>query len=193
MQSCRTFCLKYNNSLKELSFQIQGFLDRLKFSISIFSLDKIKLSFKDDGLLNLQINGFNPELSGRGSTKNSLIKVSIIFTVSLRNFRFDGDLKITTKYENGVLVPDIYFEGNPSLSFTFKYDLGNYMLHRTFSSIINNIADFAKDLVMPTIKKLLKKILGDIVLGFPKEININNYKLDVTLSSSGIKLRNKFL
>ena len=147
------------NFLPEIQLFTQGtelpdsrILDRLKFSPN-FSLDKIKLSFKDDGLLNLQINGFNPELSGRASTKISLINVSMSFTVSLRNFRFDGVLKITSKYENGVLVPDIYFEGNLSLSFTFKLDLGNNMLYRAFSSIINNIANFAKDLVKPTIKR----------------------------------------
>ena len=58
-----------------------GCLDRLKFSIPNFDLSKIKLTFTDKGLLNLQINGISPELSGR-ATKRIIFKIRKSFTVT---------------------------------------------------------------------------------------------------------------
>ena len=56
-----------------------GALDRLHFKIPNFSLDKVKLTFTDKGLLNLKIDGLSPELSGRAKKKffsSKLKKVS---------------------------------------------------------------------------------------------------------------------
>ena len=55
-----------------------GALDRLHFKIPNFSLDKVKLTFTDKGLLNLKIDGLSPELSGRAKKKflSRLEKVS---------------------------------------------------------------------------------------------------------------------
>ena len=39
-------------------------IDKIKISIPNFSLDKINLSFNEQGLLNIQINGLSPELKG---------------------------------------------------------------------------------------------------------------------------------
>ena len=168
-----------------------GCLDRLKFSIPNFDLSKIKLTFTDKGLLNLQINGLSPELSGR-ATKRIIFKIRKSFTVTLKNFRFNGNLKITSKYDKGVLVPDIYFDGDPSLNFSPKISLGGGIINKILSFLINGVASLAKGFIMPAIKKQLKKILENVVTKLPKEIPINNYKLDVTLSSN-IEMRNKFL
>ena len=173
-----------------------GILDRLHFSIPNFSLDKVKLSFTDAGLLNLQINGLSPELKGR-ATKRIIVKIRKSFTVTLKNFKFNGNLRITSKKENGVLVPDVYFNSDPSINFSVKLDLGHGLLKKAVAALLSGVANLAKKFVMPAIKKQLKKLLEDVVSKLPKQINIPingiNYKLDVTLSESGIQLRNKFL
>jgi len=168
-----------------------GCLDRLKFSIPNFDLNKIKLSFTNQGLLNLQINGISPELSGR-ATKRFIFKIRKSFTVTLKNFNFNGNLKITSKYDKGVLVPDVYFDGNPYLNFSPKISLGGGIINKILSFLINGIASLAKGFIMPAIKKQLKNILENVVTKLPREIPINNYKLDVTLSSK-TEMRNKFL
>ena len=173
-----------------------GMLDRLHFSLPNFSLDKVKLSFTDAGLLNLQINGLSPELKGR-ATKRIIVKIRKSFTVTLKNFKFNGNLRITSKKENGVLVPDVYFNSDPSINFSVKLDLGHGLLKKAVAALLSGVANLAKKFVMPAIKKQLKKLLEDVVSKLPKQINIPingiNYKLDVTLSESGIQLRNKFL
>ncbi len=169
-----------------------GCLDRLKFSIPNFDLSKIKLTFTDKGLLNLQINGLSPELSGRATKKIAFVRVRKSFTVTLKNFRFNGNLKITSKNDKGVLVPDIYFDGDPSMNFSPKISLGGGIINKILSFLINGVSSLAKGFIMPAIKKQLKKILENVVTKLPKEIPINNYKLDVTLSSN-TEMRNKFL
>ena len=173
-----------------------GILDRLHFSIPNFSLDKVKLSFTDAGLLNLQINGLSPELKGR-ATKRIIVKIRKSFTVTLKNFKFNGNLRITSKKENGVLIPDVYFNSDPSINFSVKLDLGHGLLNKLVAALLSGVANLAKRFVMPAIKKQLKRLLEDVVSKLPKQISIPingiNYKLDVTLSESGIQLRNKFL
>jgi histone deacetylase complex regulatory component SIN3 len=65
------------------------------------------------------------------------------------------------------------------------------------AALLSGVANLAKRFVMPAIKKQLKRLLEDVVSKLPKQISIPingiNYKLDVTLSESGIQLRNKFL
>ena len=129
-----------------------GCLDRLKFSIPNFDLSKIKLTFTDKGLLNLQINGLNPELNGREKFWRNK------FTVFLKDFRFNGNLKITSKKENGVIVPDVYFEENPSINFNIKLDLGNGFFMRAISNLFSGVANIAKKFVMPSLKSQLKKL-----------------------------------
>ena len=102
-----------------------GCLDRLHFKIPNFSLDKIGISFTNTGLLNIKINGLSPELSGRATKKILFVKVRKSFTVTLKNFRFDGNFKVGTKYVDGVRVPDLTFSGDPSINFTAKLDLGH--------------------------------------------------------------------
>ena len=169
-----------------------GCLDRLKFSIPNFDLSKVQLSFTPSGLLNLKINGLSPVLEGRAS-KRIIVKIRKSFTLTLQNFRFDGNLKITSKYDKGVLVQDAYFEGNPSMNFKVKLSLGGGILNKILSFLLNGIANLAKGFVMPAIKKQLKKTVEKVFADLPRVITINNkYKLDVTLSSPTI-MRNKFL
>ena len=173
-----------------------GMLDRLHFKIPDFSLDKVKLAFTDTGLLNIQINGVSPVITGR-ATKKIVFKIRKSFTLTLRNFKFNGYLKIGYKKENGVLIPDIYFNSDPSINFSFKLNLGHNVIFKLVSKLFNGVSDIAKKYVMPAIKKQLKNLLEKVVSGIPKEIKIPingvNYKLDVTLSESAIQLRNKFL
>ena len=169
-----------------------GCLDRLKFSIPNFDLSKVQLNFTQNGLLNLKINGLSPVLKGRVS-KRIIVKIRKSFTLTLQNFRFDGNLRITSKNDKGVLVQDAYFEGNPSMNFKVKLSLGGGILNKILSFLINNIVNLAKKFVMPAIKKQLKKTVEKVFADLPRVITINNkYKLDVTLSSP-TKIINKFL
>ena len=174
-----------------------GCLDRLHFKIPNFSLDKIGISFTDTGLLNIKINGLSPELSGRATKKILFVKVRKSFTVTLKNFRFDGNFKVGTKYVDGVRVPDLTFSGDPYINFTAKLDLGHSILWKLVSGILNTIANIVKKFVMPAIRRLLRNLLEKVVKKLPRDIAIPingiNYKLDVTMSESGINLRNKFL
>ena len=168
-------------------------LDRLKFSIPNFSLDKVNLSFNEQGLLNIQINGLSPELSGRIS-KKILVRITKSFSVSLRNFVLKANFKISSKKnDKDILVPDIYLDSDPTIIFTPKINLGKNPIFKALASILNGAANIAKSFAMPAIKKQLKKILNKVISGLPTEISIKNYKLDVSLSPSGIQLRNKFL
>ena len=179
------------------SLNDSGILDRLYFKIPNFSLDKVKLVFTDSGLLNIQINGLSPELSGRATKKILFVKIRKSFTVTLKNFRFNGYLKVGYKRENGVLVPDIYFNSDPSINFTFRLSLGHSVLQKIVAGILNGVAGIVKKFVMPTIRKQIKNLLEKVVSGLPKKIKIPingiDYQLDVTLSESAINLRNKFL
>jgi len=179
-----------------ISLKNSGILDRLYFKIPNFALDKVKLAFTDKGLLNLQIDGLSPELSGR-IKKKIIFKINKSFKVTLKNFKFNGFLKISSKRENGILVPDVYFNSDPSINFKVKLDLGHSLLQKALASILNGAANIAKKFVMPAIRKLLKNLLAKVVAGLPKKIKIPingiDYWLDVTLSESGIALRNKFL
>ena len=174
-----------------------GALDRLHFKIPNFSLDKVKLTFTDKGLLNLKIDGLSPELSGRAKKKILFVKIKKSFTITLKNFYFNGNLRITHKLENGVLVPNIYFDSSPDINFKPKLSLGSSIIQKILAGLLSGIANLAKKFIMPAIKKQLSNLLEKVVAGLPKEINIPvggiNYKLDVTLSESGINLRNKFL
>ena len=111
-----------NNFLPEIKQYTQGtdlpsseHLENLKFSIPNFDLNKVKLTFTDKGLLNLQINGLDPELKGTAKKKILLVIVKKSFTITLKDFTFNGNLKITSKNENGVIVTDVYFEENQAL------------------------------------------------------------------------------
>ena len=174
-----------------------GCLDKLHFKIPNFSLDKIGISFTNTGLLNIKINGLSPELSGRATKKILFVKVRKSFTVTLKNFRFDGNFKVGTKYVDGVRVPDLTFSGDPSINFTAKLDLGHSILWKLVSGILSTIANIVKKFVMPAIRRLLRNLLEKVVKKLPRDISIPingiNYKLDVTMSESGINLRNKFL
>lgn len=173
-----------------------GALDRLHFKIPNFSLDKVKLTFTDKGLLNLKIDGLSPELSGRAK-KKILVTIRKSFTITLKNFYFNGYLRITHKLENGVLVPNIYFDSSPDINFKPKLSLGSSIVEKVLGGLLSGVANLAKKFIMPAIKKQLSNLLEKVVAGLPKEINIPvggiNYKLDVNLSESGINLRNKFL
>ena len=169
-----------------------GCLDLLKFSIPNFDLSKVQLSFTSSGLLNLKINGLDPVLEGR-ATKKIIVKIRKSFTLTLKNFRFDGNLRITSKNDNGVLVQDAYFEGDPSINFSAKISLGGGIINEILGKILNNIAGLAKSFVMPALKKQLKNTVEKVFADLPRVITINNkYKLDVTLSSP-TNMRNKFL
>ena len=142
-----------------------GMLDRLHFSLPNFSLDKVKLSFTDAGLLNLQINGLSPQLKGR-ATKRIIFKIRKSFTVTLKNFKFNGNLRITSKKENGVLIPDVYFNSDPSMNFSIKLDLGHGLLNKLVAALLSGVANLAKRFVMPAIKKQLKTLPNSFLFVF---------------------------
>ena len=188
-----------NSYLPEIKKCTQGtefpnseYFENLKFSIPNFDLNKVKCTFTDKGFLNLQINGLNPQLKGTVKGKLFLVTVKKSFTFTLKDFRFNTKLKITSKKDNGVLVPAAYFEEKPSINFEVKLGLGDHIVMKIISSIFNNVINFAKKIVNPIIEFLLKKIVEIVVSHLPREISIGKYKLDVTLSSN-IEMRNKFL
>ena len=150
-----------------------GALDRLKFSIPNFDLNKVQLSFTSSGLLNLKINGLDPVLEGR-ATKKIIVKIRKSFTLTLKNFRFDGNLRITSKNDNGVLVQDAYFEGNPNINFNARISLGGGIINSLLEKLLNNVADMAKSFVMPALKKQLKKTVEKVFADLPRVIAINN-------------------
>ena len=75
----------------------------------------MKFTFTESGILNIKIDNVSPEFSGKKKKKILFIKITKRFTVEIRNFRFDGNLKISSKYENGVLVPYVYKENELKL------------------------------------------------------------------------------
>ena len=90
-------------------------LDKLKISIPNFSLDKVNLSFNEQGLLNIQINGLSPELNGIINAK--FIQKS--FSIYFRNFVLNAIFTISSKKnDKGILVPNMYLESNPTIKFT---------------------------------------------------------------------------
>ena len=152
----------------------------------------MKFTFTESGLLNININGLSPELSGRAKAKIAFVKITKRFTVEIRNFRFDGNLKIASKYVNGVYVPDVSFNNDPYRNFSVKFHLGGGLLNKVLEFIGNGVASIAKKFVLPAIKKQLNKIVGKVVSNLPTKIPIGPNMLDVALSSP-INLRNKFL
>ena len=166
-------------------------LERMTFSIPNFSLDKINLSFTEQGLLNVKVNELEPVIIGRAK-KKIIVDFEKSFVLTLKKFNFDGNLKIGTKNDNGVLVPDVYFDSEPTMDFSPKINLGDNILEEAVSAIFNGVTFVAKIFIIPAIKKQIDDILAEIVLKIPKEIDIMGYKLDITLSSD-IQLRNKFL
>ena len=77
----------------------------------------------------------NIKYKGRTKIKFVFATVKKDFTVTLKNFRINGNLKITSKKENGVHVPDVYFEENPSINFSAKTSLGHSVLMKLISGI----------------------------------------------------------
>ena len=104
-----------------------------KFSIPNFELNKVKFTFTESGILNIKIDNLSPEFSGRAEAKIAFIKITKRFTVEIRNFRLDGNLKIASKYENGVLVPYVYKENENLCKVVLKDDAGNVKLVCAFA------------------------------------------------------------
>jgi hypothetical protein len=168
----------------------QGKVDNLEFSIPNFNLNGIKISFTNAGLLNIQINNLEPRLEGTVHYR-IIFKCKNNFVVTLRNFKFNASLKVTSKYDKGVLVPDVQFVGDPNINFKFKLSLDGF-LGGLIAKILQLAGNFGRKYIIPAIKKQMKNMLEKVISGLPKEIPIGKYKLDVTLSKY-IQLRNKFL
>ena len=178
-----------------ISLKDDGKLDRLFFKIPNFNLNRVNLGFTNTGLLNLQINGLNPELSGRITVK-IIFKIRQSLTITLKNFYFNGNLRVGSKMKNGILVPDIIFDSEPKLNFTIKLSLGSGIIKKALAWLLSGIANLIKKFVMPAVLKLSNNFLDSVISKLPTDIDIPinslNYKLDVHLSESGINLRNKF-
>jgi hypothetical protein len=171
-----------------------GRLDNMEFNIPNFNLNGIKITFSNKGLLNIQINNLEPRLKGTVHYKILwLIKSKNNFVVTLRNFKFNANLKITSKYNYKVraTVPDVQILGDPVIDFKFKLSLDGF-LGGLIAGILQLAGNFARKFIIPAIRKQMKNMLEKVISGLPTEIPTNKYKLDVTLSKS-ITLRNKFL
>ena len=169
----------------------QDQINNLEFIIPNFNLNKIKISFTNGGLINIQINNLQPRLDGTIHSKLLFIKVKHNFVITLRNFQFSANFNVTSKYDKGVLVPDIQFAGDPNIDFSFNLDMSGF-LGGLLGKMLQLTANFGKTFIMPTIKSQMKDILEKIMLKLPREISIGKYNLDITLSRP-IQLRNKFL
>ena len=175
---------------KGTKIEDQGDIDNLEFSIPNFELNKIKIAFTNEGLLNIVINNLSPRLEGTVHYR-IIFKCKNNFDISLRNFYFNANLRITSKYDQGKLVPDVQFVGDPDINFTIKLDIDGFG-GNIVASILELAGNFGKKFIMPVIKRQMRNMLDKVISGLPKEIPIGKYNLDVTLSKP-ITLRNKFL
>ena len=152
----------------------QGKVDNLEFSIPNFNLNGIKISFTNAGLLNIQINNLEPRLEGTVHYR-IIFMCKNNFVVTLRNFKFNASLKVTSKYDKGVLVPDVQFVGDPNINFKFKLSLDGF-LGGLIAKILQLAGNFGRKYIIPAIKKQMKNMLEKVISGLPKEIPIGKYK-----------------
>ena len=172
-----------------------GRFDNMELSIPNFNLNRIKILFTNTGLLNVQINGLEPRLEGTVHYKIFFFfKSKNNFVVRLKNFSFNANLRITSKYDikKKATVPDIRFDRDPDIDFKIDLSLDGFL-----GGVIAGIAQLIgnagrKSFIIPPIKNQLKNILDKVASELPTEIPIDKFKLDVSLSKP-ITLRNKFL
>ena len=92
------------------------------FYVPNFSLDKIDLSFGNDGLINIKISNLSPYLTGTVTYSVIFTTVSNNFKVTLNNFYLNAKLKIKSRQiASDQYAPDAEFVGDPELDFDINF------------------------------------------------------------------------
>ena len=168
------------------------YLSNMIFYVPNFSLDKIDLSFGNDGLINIKISNLSPYLTGTVTYSVIFTTVSNNFKVTLNNFYLNARIRIKSRQiASDQYAPDAEFVGDPELDFDINFEIDG-ILGYIVEKILNFAGDFGKGIIMPLIRDKFTELLNDIFSDLPTEAQIGDFWVDYTLASP-IRLNNKYL
>jgi len=177
--------------LEGVKLEDQKPLTNMVFGVKNFTLDKINLSFGEDGLINVKVKNLEPFLIGQISIKiiSAIVKK---FTIRLTNFSLEGKVRVKSKQlSNGGYTPDAEFVSDPKLYFNIKFEIGG-SLGSIVEKALNSAVDIIQKIILKVVSMEFNDLLAIIMKSLPTEAKIGLYWMDFTLSSP-IQLKNKFL
>lgn len=177
--------------LKGVKLEDQKPLTNMVFGIKDFTLDKIHLSFGEDGLINVKVKNLEPFLTGQVSIK---IFTTIVnkFSIRLRNFSLEGKVRVKSKQlSNGGYAPDAEFVSNPKVYFDIKFVIDG-ALGNLVEKVLNSATDIIQTIILKVVSMKFNDLLAIIFKSLPTEAKIGLYWMDFALASP-IQLKNKFL
>ena len=179
------------NLIQEVELKPSKHFYNMVFSVPNFSLDKIKLSFGDDGIINININNLEPFLSGTFDYK-IIARIRKSFKVTLKKFSLDAKVRVKSRLlSNGKYAPDAEFVEAPKLKFKINLNLSGSIANM-IAKLLSLAGNFAKNIVLPLFKSKFNSLLSKMMTKLPTEARIGNYWIDFTLASP-IQLKNKFI
>ena len=143
-----------NNEIKDMAIDdihvAKGVNIRdIKAGIKNFTPDKVKFTFRESGI-NIKITGLQAHLFVRAYISNVIIPFTKHADVDINSFSLEANIRVTSKYVDGNLVPSAEFIETPKHDIDLDVNIGGFLF------LLNGVAESIA-------KKEIKKALNNFI------------------------------